>query len=194
MNTTNLTDVTDALDILLEELEKVIKGNKQCANGASDGSNYRQAKEYLDGAESLESFWREARKLQCDIKDFVRGKRRNRSRQKPRASISRLPRGCRTSEKQFFAPILESLDEMGGSGAARDVLGRVYNKVEPILKEADHQPVPSDSNTPRWRKSAQFARNELVQKGFLNHESPHGTWEITDIGRQELQRMQKTQA
>jgi hypothetical protein len=44
----------------------------------------------------------------------------------------------------------------------------------------------SDPDMPRWRNSAQWARNTMRQEGLLKEDSPHGTWEITDAGRARL--------
>jgi restriction system protein len=40
--------------------------------------------------------------------------------------------------------------------------------------------------TPRWRNTAQWARNSLREEGLIRDDSPRGIWEITDKGRQWL--------
>jgi hypothetical protein len=51
------------------------------------------------------------------------------------------------------------------------------------LNEYDHQLLPSDNSTMRWRNTAQWARNTLRSEGLLRSDSPRGTWEISDDGR-----------
>ncbi len=55
--------------------------------------------------------------------------------------------------------------------------------MKPILKDVDHEPLASDPDMPRWRNSAQWARNTMRQEGLLKDDSPHGTWEISEVGR-----------
>lgn len=47
-------------------------------------------------------------------------------------------------------------------------------------------PLASDPDMPRWRNSAQWARNTMRQEGLIKENSPHGIWEISDAGRQKL--------
>lgn len=101
-----------------------------------------------------------------------------------RRDFGRLQRGVRTPEEAFRLPILQTLVQMGGSGKVRDVLARVEKLVKPELSEADYQHLPSTPNTPRWYNTAQWARNSMVQEGLLRADSPRGTWEISEAGRQ----------
>jgi hypothetical protein len=61
-----------------------------------------------------------------------------------------------------------------------------HRAMKPILKDVDHEPLASEPDMPRWRNSAQWARNTMRQEGLLKDDSPHGTWEITDAGRTRL--------
>ena len=67
------------------------------------------------------------------------------------------------------------------------VLDKVHAAMKPMLKDVDHQPLASEPDMPRWRNSAQWARNTMRQEGLLKVDSPHGTWEITAAGRTRLQ-------
>ena len=65
-------------------------------------------------------------------------------------------------------------------------LDKVHKAMKPILKDVDHEPLASDPDMPRWRNSAQWARNTMRQEDLLKDDSPHGTSEITDAGRARL--------
>lgn len=60
------------------------------------------------------------------------------------------------SEDVFRLPILETLVELGGSAAIGEVLDRVYEKMKQQLNKYDLQPLPSSSDQPRYRNTAQW--------------------------------------
>lgn len=93
----------------------------------------------------------------------------------------RARRGTLLAETEYFRPILEAIDEFGGSTAASRVIDRVGHKLESRFTEADRG--LHDSGGMRWRKRTQFARLTLVNKGLMRSDSPHGLWEISDAGR-----------
>jgi restriction endonuclease Mrr len=87
------------------------------------------------------------------------------------------------ADGEYYRPILQVLTEMGGSGRVAEILDRVLGRMTAILREVDYEPLGSDTNNPRWRNAAQWARNSMVQRGLLKSESPRGVWEITERGR-----------
>ncbi|MEW6771420.1 MAG: winged helix-turn-helix domain-containing protein [Bacillota bacterium] len=101
------------------------------------------------------------------------------------------PPGERTPERSFRRPILEALVELGGSGLVPEVLDRVEEKMRRVLTEYDRQSLPAGDSI-RWRNAAQWARYRMVQEGLLARNSPRGIWEITELGRRELIRLQET--
>ena len=103
--------------------------------------------------------------------------------QAERRNLGRLRKGLRTPEAAYYLPILKALVELGGSAKMQAVLDKVYQAMKPVLKDVDHEPLASDPDMPRWRNSAQWARNTMRQEGLLKDDSPHGIWEITEAGR-----------
>lgn len=106
--------------------------------------------------------------------------------QRPEAA-NRLARGLRTPETAFVLPILRVLHDLGGSASMQQVLDRVGAAMKNHFREVDHQSLKSDPGCPRWRNTAQWARNTMVTDGLLKKNSRHGVWEITDAGRERLQ-------
>jgi restriction system protein len=73
---------------------------------------------------------------------------------------------------------------MGGKGKTKDVLDQLGVKMKGILKPKDYEPHESDAKQIRWRNTAQWARNMMVNEdGRMKKGSPTGTWEISDKGR-----------
>lgn len=57
------------------------------------------------------------------------------------------------------------------------------------LKPVDYECHKSDEKQIRWRNSAQWARNKMVNTdGRMKKGSPRGIWEISDKGRKWLEK------
>jgi len=91
-----------------------------------------------------------------------------------------------TPHTDFYRPILEALVEMGGSGKTKLVLDRVGEKMKGILKPLDYENHKSSDKQIRWRNSAQWARNTMVNDDGRMKKSRNGIWEISDKGRKWL--------
>jgi hypothetical protein len=63
------------------------------------------------------------------------------------------------------------------------VLDMVHEKMSSVLNQNDYQPLPSLPHCLRWRNTAQWCRNTLVQEGLMKADSPHGVWEIAELGK-----------
>jgi hypothetical protein len=97
----------------------------------------------------------------------------------------RTMRGALLPEREYEAPILRYLDECGGRAPSREVIKAVGKALADDLTELDKRSVRSGGV--RWEKRAAFVRLRLVERGELVRDSPRGTWEISDKGRQRLQ-------
>lgn len=82
----------------------------------------------------------------------------------------------------YQTPILDALLALGGSAKAGDVLDQVGRLMAGQLQEPDLAPLRSN-NEPAWRKSAQWARREMVLKGLLRDDAPWGHWKLSEQGR-----------
>jgi len=97
----------------------------------------------------------------------------------------KIKKGIKTPQSQYRIPILQVLTELGGQGRINEILERVYEKMEDILNKVDLELLPSGTDY-RWRNTAQWARNTMVNEGLLRNDSPRGIWEITEKGRSYL--------
>jgi len=103
--------------------------------------------------------------------DKTQGKR-NRS--------NRTPKGVKTPQAAYRHPILRALYELGGHAQVSDVLEKVHVLMANRLNETDYQPLASGEI--RWRNTAQWERNAMVEEGLLKKNSPRGVWELTAKG------------
>jgi hypothetical protein len=184
----NPSHVSAAFEMLLEEVEAEIDFVNGVGARGFESRDYEKAKEALersahltlfrDKVASLRREWDElAARAELEEDEDTRAARRN---------FGRLRKGQRTPESAYYQPILQVLEEMGGSGKVGDVLDRVGEIMKPVLQTVDHDPLASDRANPRWRNAAQWARNSMVQEGLLRADSPRGVWQITDLGRSRL--------
>lgn len=104
-----------------------------------------------------------------------------------RQNVDRLPRGERTPESAYRVPILQALVELGGQGTVADVLNKVYEQMEDRLQPVDHEHL--ERGGPRWRNTAMWERYNMKNMGYLRNDSPRGIWEITEAGRDYLDRL-----
>lgn len=192
----NQDDQIDAaFEILLEELEDAVNvRQKEDLLAAHDARDFAAARKLIDEAEALTSLRQEVDRLRRDwskIKKSSHSPSRRRERPQP-TSPARLDRGVRTPEDAYYAPILRALIEAGGRATVRETLDRVMQLMKTELKEVDFQPLPSDPDEQRWRNTAKWARNTMVQDGRLIAGSKYGTWEIADEGRKWLMKATKS--
>lgn len=172
-----------AFEILLSELDAALKDVRERAAAASRQGDYERAQTQLTQAQQIEKFIADMRAKRRQWQALIGTPRRQR---KGKGKTKPLPRGQRTPEKAFRIPILRALVAMGGEGKIAAVLERVYQEMKPHLKPIDLKPLPSDAKTPRWRNTAQWARNSMVREGLLRNDSPRGVWAITERGRKYL--------
>lgn len=70
-------------------------------------------------------------------------------------------------------------------GAALDAtLKQVAPSATVVPHDGVRQPLKSDPGRPRWKNTAQWARNKMVNDDLLRSNSPRGVWELTENGRE----------
>jgi len=86
-----------------------------------------------------------------------------------------------SAQAKFSRPILEALAALGGEARAKDVLDDVGRKLASEFLPGDDEPL--SNGEPRWRVTAAFERQNLIDRGFLDRAAPRGRWRITEAGR-----------
>jgi len=89
----------------------------------------------------------------------------------------RSPRGFgKLSSVHYRGPILEALNELGGSGNIYEVLELVFVKVKNRLSAIDLSKTLNGSI--RWKITAYWERHCMVKDGLIKADSPRGIWEL----------------
>ena len=180
------TNVAAAFDMLLEEIEAEIDLVTRSGARAMEGRDFEGASDALQRAGQLTAFRDRADALQREWDGLAGEPAEEDETDEERASrrdLGRLRRGLRTPEPAYYRPILETLVELGDRASMAEVLEKVGQRMQPVLRDVDYQPLASDPDRPRWPNTGQWARNRLVKEGLMRGDSPHGVWEISDAGR-----------
>lgn len=186
----NSTDVSEAFQILLEQIEAMVSALNEHGAEVLRKGDYGKARAVIDQATRITEFREKVKGLQREWVDLA-GPPASPRQAGSSGSNARLRRGMRTPEEAFRRPILEALLELGGRGRVQEVLDIVERKMKGILNSHDYEALPSGPNVIRWRNTAQWCRASLVQEGLLKAGSPYGVWEISEQGRQWLSLQQE---
>jgi len=178
------TSVLAAFEILLEELETEIELINKVGSRAFANRDYDRAREALSRADQATVFREQLAALRAEWEKITLppGGEEEESEKSERHNLTRLHRGLRTRETAYFKPILQVLNQLGGSAKTVDILTRIQKVMKGTLQEVDYEPLASDPEMPRWWNTAQWAHHSMVQAGLLKADSPRGTWEMTEAG------------
>jgi tetratricopeptide (TPR) repeat protein len=185
--------ILPALEVLLDEVDEIASRLNEKGAELFKQGDYEQARELLGKAESIAGFRGKVLCLEDDWKAVqvptVKKPSTSDARIKEKQHIKApLKKGLMTSKDEFYFPILEALARLEGTGSVQQVLNIVEDLMREELNQYDYAPLPSSSNSVRWKKTAQWARYNMVQNGWLASDSPRGVWEMTDEGRTALEK------
>lgn len=190
MNTTQVTNVVAAFEILLEQIETEIDLLNRLGASAFSKREYDTASRLAERGKSVTTFRQKIAALRREWETIAISKTAvdedDEEIQAERRNLGRLQRGLRTPEEAYYEPVLKVLVDFGGAGKLSDVLPQVEQLMRSTLSPVDYEPLASDKDVPRWRNAAQWARLTLVREGFMKPDSPRGLWEITEEGRRRL--------
>jgi hypothetical protein len=170
---------------LIKAIQREITSSQQAGHAAGAAGSYQIASQFFDRASKLQAILDGVRSTRRQWQR-IRVPRSDAGSRTRRSPVDRLPRGARTPESAFELPILETLADLGGAGPVKEVLDQVGERMRPILKPVDRQPLSSDPRQERWRNTARWARRELVRRDLLDRSAPRGIWRLTDLGRRYL--------
>lgn len=189
--TTN-NDVGEALVLLSETLtEEEARIRDEGAEAMKSGA-YDTATDVIDFAKQLLAFQEKVSTLADEWEEIENA--RDAATPEVQKIVSKKffgkkRKGIITTQDEYCQPLLEVLVEMGGSGATDEVLDHLGVKMKGILKPVDYESHKSDDKQIRWRNTAQWARNKMVNTdGRMKKGSPRGIWEISDKGRKWLEK------
>lgn len=165
---------TEEQRIRCEGSQAMAKGDYDTAEAVRDFAKRLLA--FTKKVEALGKEWQELEKLRDDATPEVQ-------QIVSKRFFGRIGKGEITPHQMFYRPILEVLVELGGGAKTKTVLDRVGEKMKAVLKPKDYEHHQSSGNQIRWRNTAQWARNSMVNDdGRMKKGSPNGYWEISDKG------------
>lgn len=172
--------------MLLEEIEAEINFVNRIGSKAFEADDYERAREVLEQAAQVTAFRDKVDTLRQEWTSLAN--QRVEDKDSERRNPGHLRRGLRTPLSAYYQPILQALDEFGGSAPMSKVLERVRQIMQGVLRDVDFEPLSSHPDILRWNNGAQWARYSMVKEGLLKSDSPRGVWEISTAGRQLLQK------
>ena len=189
-NTNN--DVGEALALLSETLtEEEARIRDEGADAMKAGA-YDTATEVIEFAKQLLAFQGKVASLVDEWEEIENAREAATPEVQKIVSkhfFGKKKRGLITSQDDYCKPILEVLVEMGGRGKTKAVLDRLGEKMKGLLKPVDYECHKSNDKQIRWRNTAQWARNKMVNSdGRMKKDSSNGVWEISDKGRKWLEK------
>jgi hypothetical protein len=111
---------------------------------------------------------------------------RSRKRGKKKtAGRDRAPSGSILPEDHYEVPLLQALVDAGGSAPTREIVDAVGKKLDGRLTDIDRQTLTSGAI--RWENRIQFVRLKLIERGWMEKDTPRGVWAISDEGRKQLE-------
>jgi hypothetical protein len=185
-------DVGVALSLLRDALAEEAQRINDEGSKAMKAGDYPTAESVLDFAKRLLAFRSRVEGLGLEWSELecLRDKSTTAVQEiVSKRFFGRKSSGEVTSHMDFCQPLLEVLVELGGRGKTKLVLDMVGEKMKPVLKPKDFDLHASKGKQIRWRNTAQWARNLMVNDdGRMKKGSPSGIWEISDIGRNWLKK------
>jgi hypothetical protein len=97
---------------------------------------------------------------------------------------TRAAKGTILPEDRYEGPLLRALVDSGGKAPYREIVDAVGRELKDDLLPADFETL--NSGAIRWQSRLQFVRLRLIERGYLDRDTPRGTWGITDAGRAAL--------
>lgn len=168
-----------AFDLLQDEIEAHLAGlQAEIADTAKRGA-YDKVSQLAKAAQELADLKKELVGVEKRYNRLIESDEPN----EPAADGKRIRRGLKTPQEAYRAPILQALVDLGGRSELNPVLERVREIMQGRLNERDLAPLASDGITPRWRNTAQWARNSLRAEGLIRDDTPRSVWEISEKGR-----------
>lgn len=189
MNAPDQNDVSTALGLLRDSLAEEEQRIRNEGAAAMQAADYDTATSVIEFAKRLLAFQKKVEGLVtewAELEDLRDAASPAVQEIVSKKFFGKRKKGEITPHTAFYRAILESLVELGGSAKTKIVLDRVGEKMKDILKPLDYAVLPSDGKSIRWRNSAQWARNTMVNEDGRMTKTKSGIWEISEKGRKWL--------
>jgi restriction system protein len=186
---TSTDDVSSALTLLRDSLTEEEQRIRAEGATAMKGGDYDTAASVIEFAKRLLTFQKKVEALVSEweeLEDLRDAASPAVQEIVSKRFFGKKKKGEITPHPEFCRAILEVLVEMGGAGKTKLVLDRVGSKMQGILKPIDYEFLKSGEKQIRWRNSAQWARNAMVNEDGRMAKTPTGVWEVSEKGHRWL--------
>ncbi|MBL9115464.1 MAG: winged helix-turn-helix domain-containing protein [Verrucomicrobiaceae bacterium] len=187
-------DVGTALHLLQEALEDEEQRIRSEGAQAMTEGEYDTATEVIEFAKRLQAFQDKVASLEREWRNLEDVREHAAPAVQEIVSKRFFGRGRSpdiTSHFAFCQPLLEVLVAMGGKAKTKEAIDRLGQKMKGKLKPKDYETHKSKGHQIRWRNSAQWARNWMVNHEGLMKKGEPGVWEVSDKGRAWLRSLSK---
>lgn len=92
----------------------------------------------------------------------------------------------RLQSTDYELPIMQALLDRGGEAPCSEIIAAVGEAMASRHSVTDAEALPSGA--PRWEARVRKARSRLVERGWVESESPRGRWQVSKIGRAKVRR------
>lgn len=201
----NMATIDQALNTLLKAIQ--LTDQALCAPLGDPGTSKEQKRHLLDISDMLDQFLEKAKTLKNEWESLKEtyplltelavenllpeGVRTSKRRVQSKHTHNSCSRGDHVTQLDFEVALLRSLVELGGRVSMYLVINRVHELLKNRLTPRDYELVSTGEE--RWRNSTRWVRQDMINKGYLRNDSPKGTWEITDEGREHLRQLESGQ-
>lgn len=189
-NTSTEMNVQGAFELLIESLEEEVNGINHIGGAAFARGDYPAVDTMRTQVDAITALREKVLALRNEWESIMPTPYDETTKEDSdpvsRRDLGRLPKGMRTPNREYELPILQALVTLDGKARMGEVVDKVGEIMGAKLNETDHQPLPSDPDSVRWRNTAQWTRFTLVKQGDISSDSPRGVWEITEQGRQRV--------
>jgi hypothetical protein len=100
----------------------------------------------------------------------------------------RRVRGKKTPQHAFRRHLLAVLAARSGTAGRLDVMNELARRLRRELTDFDLQPI--SSGAPRWERTVDFERLQMMNDGLLVDTSKRGVWTLSRRGAEEARRLQ----
>ncbi len=168
-------DVQGALQNLKDALKTAVDEKKSAGIQAFEAGEYDAAQQAANQAKAIEPIFEAADQIAKQW-EAINAPHEVIETKKTKA------KDLESAEVDFVIPILQVLEDEGGKGPTNKILDQVKLILKDQLKADDYE-LLNDSNTIRWRESAQSSIKVMINRGLLHSKAPKDTLRITPQGR-----------
>lgn len=174
-------EVDRALRVVLRKLDASLRSLNANAARHMRGGRYETAEQMLEIGKALKGYRDEVTQLQAKWRELKRGDAVGSATTCVRKGKKGLKKDEMTPLWEYYHPILQALERLGGTARKHDIRRQVFEIMRGRLTPCDLSPLPSGRQK-RWESRVGWCRKHLVAEGWLHAKPEKGMWKLTPKG------------